>query len=184
MLHDNLVFFIQAHHEPLIYIPHALQQTYLQFYYDHPLSGHLGFHKFLEKVRLQYYWPNMWHYVSTYIKQCALCQHIKPTGKPVGTLQPVTVTSPFELVGWDFMEPFPKPLGETSISQTSLNTSLDVLRPYFTLSNPLLTCSNTIPTVDLPLPMLPASSPMSPHAHLLAFVPSPCHKSHCFSQGV
>ena len=108
MLRDNLVFFIQAHHEPRLYIPHALQQTYLQFYHDHPLSGHLGFHKVLEKLRLKYYWPNMRHSVSTYINQCALCQHIKPASKPAGTLQPITVTSPFELVGWDFMGPFPE----------------------------------------------------------------------------
>ena len=83
-------------------IPCALKQKYLQFYHDHPFSGHLGFHKVLGKLCLRYYWFNLQHSISTYIKQCALYQHIKPAGKPAGMLQPITV----ELIGWDFMGPF------------------------------------------------------------------------------
>ena len=48
MHRKNLVFFIQAHHEPRLYIPHALQQTYLQFFHDHPFSSHKGFHRVLK----------------------------------------------------------------------------------------------------------------------------------------
>ena len=86
MLDYNLLFFIHAHHEPSLYIPCPLQQKYLQFYHEHRLLGHLGFHKVLKKLRLGYYCQNMWHFVCTYIKQCALCQHIKPVGEPVGMI--------------------------------------------------------------------------------------------------
>ena len=106
MLCDNLVFFIHGHQEPHLHIPHALQQTYLLFYHDHPLLDHLGFHKVFEKLCLKYYWANMRQSVSTDIKQCALCQDIKPIGRLVGMLQPITITCPFELFRWDFMEPF------------------------------------------------------------------------------
>ena len=52
MLRDNLVFFIQAHHEPRLYIPHALQQTYLQIY-PTTIVGPSGFPQGSRKIMSQ-----------------------------------------------------------------------------------------------------------------------------------
>ena len=80
----------------------------MQFFHDHPMSGHLGFHKVLDKIRLRYYWPQMRTTIATYIKQCHSCQQIKPPHSNDGLFQPITVSEPFELIGWDIIGPFPE----------------------------------------------------------------------------
>ena len=80
----------------------------MQFFHDHPMSGHLGFHKVLENICLWYYWPQMRTTIAAYIKQCQSCQQIKPPHSNDGLLQPITVSKPFELVRWDLIDPFPK----------------------------------------------------------------------------
>jgi hypothetical protein len=62
---------------PRICIPESLQQHYLQFYHGHPLSGHLCFHKILQKIRATYYWLRMRQDASNFIKECKICQQVK-----------------------------------------------------------------------------------------------------------
>ena len=73
MVINNVLHYVTNSHQPRIYVPKALQQLYLDFYHNHPLSGHLGFHKVLQKLRLHYYWPNMRQFVSQHLPQCAVC---------------------------------------------------------------------------------------------------------------
>ncbi|KAH7415488.1 hypothetical protein KP509_14G047600 [Ceratopteris richardii] len=39
--------------------------------------------------------------VSDHVRQCQICQHIKNPQQKSGKLTPITVTEPFEIVGWD-----------------------------------------------------------------------------------
>ena len=114
-LQNNFLYFIQTGKEPRIYIPHSLHNLYMQFFHDDPMSAHLGFHKVLEKIHLRYYWPQMRTMIVDYIKQCQSCQQIKPPHSNDGLLQPITVSKPFELIGWDLIGPLPESQG-TSIS--------------------------------------------------------------------
>ena len=107
-LQNNVLYFIQTGKEPRIYIPQSLRNLYMQFFHDHPMSGHLGFHKVLDKIRLRYYWPQMHTTIATYIKQCHSCQQIKPPHSNDGLLQSITISEPFELIGWDIIGPFPE----------------------------------------------------------------------------
>jgi hypothetical protein len=45
--------------------------------------------------------------ISHYIRQCLTSQHIKNDTIKAGTLALITVSHPFELVGWDLMGHFP-----------------------------------------------------------------------------
>ena len=45
--------------KPSIYIATQLHDSYLEFYHNNPLSGHLGFYKLLDKIREGYYWPQL-----------------------------------------------------------------------------------------------------------------------------
>ena len=140
MLIDHVLHYISKQGKPRIYVPTQLRQTYLEFYHDYPLSGHLGFHKVLEKIRLHYYWPQMRKSVTQHLLNCTTCQQTKTPSRKVGHLQPITVNSPFELVGWDLMGPFPEtPTGNRYIlviteyltrwceATTVLDTSADTI---------------------------------------------------------
>jgi hypothetical protein len=70
-------------------------------------TGHMEFHKVLQKVQSHCYWPKMRQDVAHYIRTCPICQGTKSQPQRVGKLYPITVTPPFVLVGWDIMGPFP-----------------------------------------------------------------------------
>ena len=108
MIQDNVLLFCQVGKEPRVYVPEQLRLSYLRFFHDHPLSGHLGFHKVLDKIRCKFYWPGLRHEVASYIKACNLCQAIKSPQVAQGLLHPIQVQAPFEVVGWDIMGPFPE----------------------------------------------------------------------------
>ena len=59
ILINNILHQLSTDHQPRIYVPRSLQHNFLSFYHDHPLSGHLGFHKVLLKLRTHYYWPKL-----------------------------------------------------------------------------------------------------------------------------
>jgi hypothetical protein len=80
-----VLHYIYKDHEPRICIPQTLKQHYLQ----------------------HCYWPKMRQDISHYIRQCPTCQHIKNDTIKAGTLAPITISHPYELVGWDLMGPFP-----------------------------------------------------------------------------
>ncbi|KAI5063578.1 hypothetical protein GOP47_0022125 [Adiantum capillus-veneris] len=45
--------------------------------------------------------------ISQQLQECTTCQEIKTPSQQVGHLTPISVSEPFELVGWDLMDPFP-----------------------------------------------------------------------------
>ncbi len=91
MLIDHVLHYISKQGKPRIYVPTQLRQTYLEFYHNHPLSGHLGFHKVLEKIRLHYYWPQMHKSVTEHILMCLICQQTKTLTRNVEFLNPISL---------------------------------------------------------------------------------------------
>ena len=124
MLINNLLYHISTSSSPRLCIPQALRSTYMSFYHAHPLSGHLGFHKVLTKLRSHYYWPKMRQDISKHLRSCPICQEIKSPSTRVAKLCPIEVSQPFELVGWDIMGPFPL--------STSGNRYILVITEYLT----------------------------------------------------
>ncbi len=127
MIIDNVIHYISQHSESRIYVPTQLRHAYLEFYHNHPFSGHLGFHKVLEKIRLHYYWPQMRKSITTHLLDCTSCQQTKTPPRNVGHLTPITVSAPFELVGWDLMGPFP----ETSRSNRYIIVMTEYLMRWY-----------------------------------------------------
>ena len=108
MIRDNVHFSCQVGKEPRVYVPKQLRLSYLRFFHDHPLSGHLGFHKVLDKIHCKFYRPGLRHEVTSYIKACNLSQAIKSPQVAQGLLHPIQVQAPFEIVGWDILGHFPE----------------------------------------------------------------------------
>ena len=61
---NQLLKVIQQHEvEPILYLMH-----------NHPTGAHLGVDKTFEKIRNQYYWPQMFETIKDYIRSCEQCQ--------------------------------------------------------------------------------------------------------------
>ena len=81
-------------------------ETVLYATHNHPTGGHLGIEKVFEKIRENYYWPQMFEDIRNYIKGCDSCQRRgKPSKKTL--LHPIPVGKPFEKIGIDFVGPLP-----------------------------------------------------------------------------
>ena len=60
---NQLLKVIQKHEiEPILYLMH-----------NHPTEAHLGVDKTFDKIRNQYYWPQMFENIKDYIKSCDRC---------------------------------------------------------------------------------------------------------------
>ena len=53
-------------------VPDSFKHNVLQQL--HNQSGHLGFHKTLEKLKERYYWPGYENDVGLWIQECTQCQ--------------------------------------------------------------------------------------------------------------
>ena len=89
----------------LLVIPKSLRKHYLAACHDSTLSGHLGVTKTLQSLKQKYWWKNMRKDVRQYINSCKTCQSSKNPTRSKGELQPIVSSSPFEIVGMDFVGP-------------------------------------------------------------------------------
>ena len=65
-----------------VFVPQTLRNELVVLHHDHPLSGHLGSHRTLMRLRQNYYWPGMHVDVKRYVHSCALCQVHKTKSPP------------------------------------------------------------------------------------------------------
>ncbi|XP_029732414.2 uncharacterized protein LOC109415089 [Aedes albopictus] len=76
-------------------------------YHDEPTAGHLGFHKTLDRVQSQFYWPKMRENIGQYVRSCGVCKASKAPNTTMmpdmGSLKPARI--PWELVSVDFVGP-------------------------------------------------------------------------------
>ena len=93
---NQLLKVIQKHEiEPILYLMH-----------NHPTGAHLGVDKTFDKIRNQYYWPQMFENIKDYIKSCDRCQRRGKHRIP-GLLHPIPVDKPFSRIGIDVVGPLP-----------------------------------------------------------------------------
>jgi hypothetical protein len=62
-----------------IYVPkdRDLRHCIIKQHHDIHITGHAGHFKTLKLVSHNYWWPQMSHYISIYIKHCDLCNQTK-----------------------------------------------------------------------------------------------------------
>src|ERR1044072_998434 len=95
----------------------------IYLYHNDPLAGHLGATKTLQKLKTQYYWPQMYEEIRLYVQSCHQCQvHARITKR--NELYPIPISAPWERVGIDFVGLFP----ETNQGNKYIITAID----YFT----------------------------------------------------
>ena len=127
ILEDKVYRVVQLPYKTIyqVYIPECLRKPLLQMFHDDPISGHLGRYKTYKRMHPMAYWPGMSLEVKSYVQNCETCQKFKPESRKVaGKLQQTVVEHPWEMIGVDFMGPFPR--------STKGNVYLAVFVDYFT----------------------------------------------------
>lgn len=75
--------------------------------HDHVMAGHCGFTRTWEKVRSQFYFPQMLHYVRNYAEACKACQLQKTSNSSTrGHLQQIAKHGLFEDWSLEHLGPF------------------------------------------------------------------------------
>ena len=104
---------------PRIVVPHDEELNYRILFeaHDTALSGHLGREKTYGLVIQNYWWPNLYKWVSTYVRSCETCQRVKPSAHAVAPLASLPVpTGCWESISMDFVFGLPKDrVGNTGI---------------------------------------------------------------------
>ena len=90
------------HHHHIILKSELPQILWLN--HQHPLGGHFVIIATYEKLKISYYWDNMFEDVKLYVQQCDRCQQIGKR-KINEWLYPIKTGQPFELVGIDIIRP-------------------------------------------------------------------------------
>ncbi len=67
-------------------------------------GGHNNAETTYQRLKPNFYWPNMFKIIEGEVKSCAICQR-RGTPKKNNLLKPITVKEPFELIGIDLIGP-------------------------------------------------------------------------------
>lgn len=88
-----------------------------------PLAGHFSLEETYRRIRIRYYWPQMYDDVRKYVQSCDVCQR-RGKNKRNEPLHPIKVGQPFDRLGMDIVGPLPKTARE--------NTHIVVATEYLT----------------------------------------------------
>ena len=99
-----------------VVVPAVLAPEFLSYFHDSPFGGHLGRMKTLLKILEVAWWPTIRKDVWGHVRVCLTCQQYKGSNtKPAGQLQTTEVKEPGEMLGVDFMGPFPLSKARNSV---------------------------------------------------------------------
>lgn len=78
-------------------------------YHTHsdPLAGHFSLDETYRRVKIRYYWLQMFNDVRQYVRTCDECQR-RGKNRRIEPLHPIKVGQPFDRLGMDIVGPLPK----------------------------------------------------------------------------
>jgi hypothetical protein len=79
-----------------------------KYHLDSLDGGHSGINNTIVKISRHYTWKGLADDVKEFISCCAKCQNFAKIKTQAPILKPITVSSPWELVGMDLIGPFKK----------------------------------------------------------------------------
>src|ERR1043165_5771412 len=104
----NQILYRKTKWSPLIKVIKREETAPLIYlYYNDPLAGHLRTTKVMQKMKMQYFWLQMYEEIKEYIQSCHQYQVHAKIGKQ-NELFPIPISAPWKRVGIDFVRPFPK----------------------------------------------------------------------------
>jgi hypothetical protein len=111
MVIDNILYYITDPDNEVklrLYIPVHLREKVVVQYHDG--NGHMGIDKTYEAIKLNYYWPNLYKELYSYISTCVTCKarNLKKINTPLQETDDVPY--PFAKIGLDLSGPYPRTL--------------------------------------------------------------------------
>lgn len=92
-----------------ILIPADARKDILIECHDSKLAAHGGFHKTLQRIKQNYYWPKMVEDIKKYVRNCDICRATKPRNEvaraPMGKYR--DAVRPWRMITLDFCGPYP-----------------------------------------------------------------------------
>ena len=79
----------------------------LYMMHNDPTSEHFATDAMFNKIKTQYYWPQYYEDIKTYVESCDACQR-RGRSRKNNVLHPIPVHSPFYQIGIDFVGPLPR----------------------------------------------------------------------------
>lgn len=91
-------------------VPKEKRKEVFKECHDAPLSGHFGFYKTFNRIRVMYYWPKMRQDILDYVGSCHTCLTFKVKNTARAGLMGAqrVVTAPMEVISCDLMGPMPR----------------------------------------------------------------------------
>lgn len=83
------------------------RQIFLDCHFN-DIGHHLGQKKTVHRIQSKYYWLGIIKDVVDWIKVCETCQHTERSKNLARTVRPIKVEAPWEIIGVDFLGPFPE----------------------------------------------------------------------------
>ena len=79
IIEDNTLKYLKTHkksHANLkrIIIPNQLEEDVIKMYHDSQISGHLGIEKTYWKLSKDFWFPDLYTKVDSYVKNCSICE--------------------------------------------------------------------------------------------------------------
>jgi hypothetical protein len=75
--------------------------------HNNPTLGYFATDIMFEKIRLRYYWPQMYKNIKSYVQSCDQCQR-RGKYKRIEPFHPIPVFEPFYQIGIDIVGPLPR----------------------------------------------------------------------------
>ncbi|GBC34259.1 DDE-type integrase/transposase/recombinase [Rhizophagus irregularis DAOM 181602=DAOM 197198] len=92
---------------PIKVVKESEVESILYHLHSDPLSGHFSIDETYRRVKIRYYWPQMFTDVRHYVRTCDECQR-RGKNRRVEPLHPIKVGQPFDRLGMDIVGPLPK----------------------------------------------------------------------------
>jgi hypothetical protein len=98
-------------------IPEHDQSNVISFCHDHACGGHFNAKKTAAKIlQCGFYWPTLFRDAHTYCTSCERCQKLwSISRRNMMPLNPILIIEIFDVLGIDFMGPFPNSYGNLYI---------------------------------------------------------------------
>jgi hypothetical protein len=96
-----------------------LMRGIMHAYHNTPTAGHAGASTTLFSISRDYWWPNMKHFITAYVRGCATCQankaNTRPNKPPLFPITPEHDALPFQMITIDWITKLPESQGYDSI---------------------------------------------------------------------
>ncbi|KAL0151606.1 hypothetical protein M9458_053089 [Cirrhinus mrigala] len=99
------------------YVPALLRQRLLSLIHEDPSAGHPGILATQELVGNKFWWPSMDQQITSFVKDCVVCNQIKSQHqRPAGLLQPLPIPErPWSHLAVDFVTDLPPSNHNTTV---------------------------------------------------------------------